>query len=193
MQKSLFAAGVLTLGILSPAIATCQSLADVARAEEARRKTTKKPSKVYTNDDLGRASAAPPPAAVPAATQPAAATAGTPVSSAASKPAPGPKQGETAQASGKDEKYWRDRITSARSALQRSQAFLDALQSHINGLATEFVNMGDPIQRAAIEQKRLGAIAEQERVRADIVQQSKAIASIEDDARRAAVPPGWLR
>jgi len=192
MQKSFFAAGVLMLAVLGPATATGQSLADVARAEEARRKTPKRPSKVYTNDDLGRSTKAPAPAAVASAAEPATATAGSPASPA-SKPVPGVKPGETAPAAGKDEKYWRDRITAARTALERSQAFLDALQSHINGLATEFVNMGDPVQRAAIEQKRLGAIAEQDRVKAEIAQQTKAIVSIEDEARRASVPPGWLR
>ena len=56
-----------------------------------------------------------------------------------------------------------------------------------------FVNMSDPLQRAAIEQKRLEALGEQNRVKADIAVQTKAIAAIEDDARRASVPPGWLR
>ena len=51
----------------------------------------------------------------------------------------------------------------------------------------------DPAQRAAIEKKRLAAIAEQDRVKADIAVQTKAIAAIEDEARRAGVPPGWLR
>ncbi len=188
MRKSFWAAGVLLVFILAPAAALSQSLADVARAEEARRKTkkTKKPSKVYTNDDLGRGGDAP---TNPVVT-PAVATAATP---SAAKPDPGAKPNDPAPGAGKDEKYWRDRITAARAALQRSQAFLDALQSHINGLTTEFVNMSDPVQRAAIEQKRIAAIGEQDRVKADIVQQTKAITFIEDDARRAAVPPGWLR
>ena len=33
---------------------SAQSLADVAKAEEARRKTIKPGAKVYTNEDLGR-------------------------------------------------------------------------------------------------------------------------------------------
>lgn len=192
MQKSFFAAGVLMLAVLGSATATGQSLADVARAEEARRKTPKRPSKVYTNDDLGRSAHAPASAAGAPTAEPASGTAGSPASPAP-KPVPGAKPAETAPAAGKDEKYWRDRIRAARTALERSRAFLDALQSHINGLATEFVNMGDPVQRAAIEQKRLGAIAEQDRVKAEIAQQTKAIVSIEDEARRASVPPGWLR
>ena len=53
--------------------------------------------------------------------------------------------------------------------------------------------MSDPAQRALIEQKRLAAIAEQDRVKADIAKQTKALADIEDEARRANVPAGWLR
>ncbi len=84
-------------------------------------------------------------------------------------------------------------MAGARTALQRSESFAEALQSHINGLYAEFVAMGDPIQRAGIEKKRNEAIAEQDRVKADIAQQKKAIAALEEEARRASVPSGWLR
>jgi hypothetical protein len=168
-----------------------QSLADVARAEEARRKSVKGKAKVYTNENLRGADGAepptPPPVAAPTPTAP---------SDAAAKPAatPGTKPAASAVADpAKDEKYWRNRLAIARDALRRSQTFADALQSQINGLYTEFVNMSDPAQRALIEQKRLAAIAEQDRVKADIVKQTKALADIEDEARRANVPAGWLR
>jgi hypothetical protein len=191
MQSLSLAAGVLTLAILTPAVSSAQSLADVAKAEEARRKTLRGPSKVYTNDDLRGKDAAPRPADVtPAKAAPA--VSGMPQlpssTGAATKPAVPAPPAET-----RDEKYWRSHMGAARAALQRSQAFLDALQSHINGLSTEFVNMNDPLQRAAIEQKRLEALAEQNRVKADIAVQTKAIAAIEDEARRASIPPGWLR
>jgi hypothetical protein len=174
-----------------------QSLADVARAEEARRKTVKGQVKVYTNDTLrgadgGTAPAPPSTPATPAASAPA----GTPTPGAASQPGatPGNKPAAPAAKDGaKDEKYWRDRLASARDALSRSQTFADALQSQINALYTEFVNMSDPAQRSVIEQKRLAAIAEQDRVKADIVKQTKAVADIEEEARRANVPAGWLR
>jgi hypothetical protein len=178
-----------------------QSLADVARAEEARRKAVKGQVKVYTNDTLrgadGGTAPAPPSPVVPSpATPSASAPAGTPTPATASQPgatagskpvAPGAKDGA------KDEKYWRDRLASARDSLSRSQTFADALQSQINALYTEFVNMSDPAQRSVIEQKRLAAIAEQDRVKADIVKQTKALADLEDEARRANVPAGWLR
>jgi len=179
-----------------------QSLADVARAEEARRKAVKGQAKIYTNDTLrgadgGAAPPPPSPASAPALSTPSVpATAGTLApggasqsgTSAESKPA-APAAADTA----KGEKYWRDRVAGARDALSRSQTFADALQSQINALYTEFVNMDDPLRRSVIEQKRLAAIAEQDRVKADIVKQTKAIADIEDEARRASVPADWLR
>jgi hypothetical protein len=181
-----FLIGMAVLAVVIPLAA--QSLADVARAEETRRKAFKGQAKVYTNDDLRGADGGEPPAAPPA---PAPAAAGT-----AAKPAPtaGAKPAATAAADpAKDEKYWRDRLAIARDALQRSQTFADALHSQINGLYTEFVNMSDPAQRAVIEQKRLAAIAEEDRVKADIAKHTKALADIEDEARRANVPAGWLR
>ncbi len=184
-----FLIGAVLLAMAAPVAA--QSLADVARAEEARRKAVKGQGKVYTNETLrgadGGEPPAPPPQPAPAAT-PASGTGDKPAPAAGSKP-PAPRATDAA----KDEKYWRDRLTAARDALSRSQNFADALQSQINGLYTEFVNMDDPIQRAIIEKKRLAAIAEQDRVKADIAKQTKALADIEDEARRANVPAGWLR
>jgi hypothetical protein len=169
---------------LAVSAAAAQSLADVARNEEARRKAVKGGAKVYTNDTLGSAPAeAPKPEPPVAAAKPGAG------GETAKPPA---KPGAVPEAP-KEEKYWRDRIGAARASLQRSQTFAEALESQINALYTEFVNMSDPAQRTIVEQKRLAAIAEQDRVRADIVRYTKAIAEIEDEARRANVPSGWLR
>jgi hypothetical protein len=176
------------LAAATPAVA--QSLADVARAEEARRKTVRGEVKVYTNENLRGADGGEPPAPqrVPTAPATAPGTTAKPAAPGTNKPA-APSVAESL----KDEKFWRDRLTAARDALKRSQTFADALQSQINGLYTEFVNMSDPAQRALIEQKRLAAIAEQDRVKADIGKHTKALADLEDEARKANVPAGWLR
>jgi len=180
--------------LLSPVVVllfTCaaagQSLADVARAEEARRKTVKGQARVYTNDTLRGVDGGPAGSPAPAAT-PAPGSSEKPASLPATKPA-----ATSAPEAAKSEKYWRDRVTAVREAIKRSQVFADALQSQINGLYAEFVNMGDPAQRAVIEQKRLAAIAEQDRVKAEIAKHNLALADIEDEARRASVPAGWLR
>ena len=81
----------------------------------------------------------------------------------------------------------------ARSALERSRIFAEALQSRINGLTTDFVNRDDPAQRAQLELERQRSVAELDRVKREMAEQTKAIAAIEEEARKAGVPPGWLR
>jgi hypothetical protein len=183
----------LTCGVVS-----AQSLADVARKEQERRKTVKAPSRVYTNDDLYKYPAPPPaaPEAKTAENQPS--TDSAPPATAkpelAEKPATvAEKPAAVADPRVKDELYWRGRITEARDALDRSEMFRDALQSRINALTTDVVNRDDPAQQAALAFDRQKSLAELDRVQADIQKQTQQIAAIEEAARRAGVPPGWLR
>jgi hypothetical protein len=172
--------------------ASAQSLAEIAKKEQARRKAIEgakaAPKKVYTNDDLK------PPAtpARPAGDTPAAAPpAGTPAEGSGDQQAAAdqakPPQDE------KGEEYWRARISQAREELRRNEMFLDALQSRVNALSTDFVNRDDPYQRAQIADDRQKALAEMDRVKQDIETVKKQIADIEEEARQAGVPPGWLR
>jgi hypothetical protein len=168
-----------------------QSLADIARAEEARRQTVQKPAKVYTNTDLRAdftAPTAPAAGPTPAADAPAAAGPGGGASGNATPSTPA----EPA-APQKDQAWWSSRMSAARTDLERTRMFAEALQTRINALTTDFVNRDDPAQRAVIEQERNKALAELARVQKDVEAKTKAIADIEDEARRAGVPPGWLR
>jgi hypothetical protein len=185
---------VLTLLALSPAWA--QSLGDVARKEEARRKAVKTAGKVYTNDSLRKepepSTAAPPSPGTPAAGTPAP-SGSQPSGSRAQAQSGEPAAAPQPEPQKRDEKYWRGRINEARQNLARAEVFRDALQSRINALTTDFVNRDDPAQRRVIEMDRVKALAELDRVTKEIAQFKKAIADIEEEARRAAVPPGWLR
>ena len=180
---------VLLAAWLVPAVAAAQSLAGVAKAEEARRKQQPKPAKVYTNQDLKRDPTTPTPAAAPAPPT-ASAPAGMPAPADAPAPAVEPA---APPAAARDQAYWRGRMTAAREQLDRSETFAAALQSRIDALTLDFVNRDDPAQRSVIEQNRLKALAELERVQREIASQTKAITAIEDEARKAGVPAGWLR
>jgi hypothetical protein len=189
---------ILTISVLiGPVVAAAQSeqkqtpapttLVDVQKAEEARRKNVRKPAKVYTNNDLkpDHGTVRPAPAApAPVTPAPGAAVVDLPGGTSGSAPAPEPA---------KDQAYWNGRITTARASLDRSKVLVEALQSRINALTTDFVNRDDPAQRAVIEGDRKTALAELARVRKEIDDQQKAIAAIEEEARRAGVPSGWLR
>lgn len=187
------AAGCLGLLLVAVPLAEGQSLAEIAAKEQARREKIQKPSPVYTNKDLEPSSRPAPP--------PPAADAGTPTAPEADEEAvteegAPPAEGEAPEEEedlAKQEEMWRSRITEARAALERSQMFAEALQSRINALWADFTARDDPAQRAVIEAERRKAIAQLDRVKAEIVAQTKAIADIEEEARRAGVPPGWLR
>jgi hypothetical protein len=55
------------------------------------------------------------------------------------------------------------------------------------------VNRDDPAQRAVILADRDAATAELERVQQEIVAGNAALAAMLEDARRAGIPPGWVR
>ena len=93
----------------------------------------------------------------------------------------------------KEEAQWRDRIKGERDALERSRSFAEALQSRINALNTDFVNRDDPQQRAKVAADRDKAVADLATAKKEIDQHTKAITQIQDEARRAGAPAGWVR
>ena len=175
---SLLAAIIAPLG--------AQLLADLSRQEEQRRKMINRPAKVYTNKDLGQVPPAPsvtPP--TPAAADPA---------READRDKDSKEKSKDGSAGGvKDQAYWTSRLKSLQSQLDKDQTYVDALQSRVNALTTDFVSSGDPVQRTVIERDRQKAMAELDKLKLAIVTDNKAIADLEEEARRAGVPPGWLR
>jgi hypothetical protein len=187
-RLSTVAAAVLMLSG-GTALVSAQSLADVAKKEEERRKSLPRPAKVYTNKDLGAVPAGPPPAA--AGDSKDAKSAQDPKDATAAKdvaPADAKDKGEK-----KDQAYWAGKQKSLRDQIDRDQGYADAMQTRINALTTDFVNRDDPAQKRLIEIERLKALAELARLKKAVMDGNKALADFQEDARRAGVPPGWLR
>jgi hypothetical protein len=202
-------AGALCLTFVASAV-HAQSLADVARREEERRKAVGAPSRVYTNDNLRGSDPAPPPsrsasapaAAAPATSAPASGT--TPASSgsasgqATSTPAGAGAAAKDDAAKGKDgkekgEAYWRQRMQQVRDAQQRAEVVAAALQSRINALSADVVNRDDPAQRGVIAADRDKALQELDRVKKELQEHAKSLADTQEEARRSGVPAGWVR
>jgi hypothetical protein len=193
---------VLTLlaGGMRPLWAQAQSLGDLAQQEEERRKTIKSASKVYTNDDLGNAQ--PPPAARPSAVAEQTASAAAAALAAlqnGSTVQPASPAGQTAPSDKdkgvqKDQAYWAGRMKDLDTQLDRDQTFVAALQTQVNSLTTDFITKGDDLaQRAIIEQNRQKALGELARLQKEVEKDTKAITDLDEEARRAGAPPGWLR
>ena len=158
------------------------SLGEVAKKEQERRKALKNPGKVFTKEDLPKVPATPTPAGAAA-----------PAAAGAAAGEQKPAEEQKPKGDEKDEIYWRGRMTQAREELRRNEMFIQALQSRINALAADFSSRDDPAQRALIGDDRNKAIAELQRVTAEVEALKKAIADIEEEARQAGVPPGWIR
>jgi hypothetical protein len=164
-----------------------QSLAEVAKKEEERRKALKQTAtKTYTNQDL--AAVPPPPPPVPP-------TAG----SEAEKPvAAGPEakdkdKTEKDKGPAKDQAYWSGRMKELRLQLERDQQFAEALQTRISSLSADFVARDDPAQKARIAADKQKALTELDRLKLAIQADKKGLVDLEEEARKAGVPPGWLR
>ena len=180
--RSLVSATLLVGVTAGPLLA--QSLAEVAKKEEERRKAITTPARVYTNKDLTGAPAHPPP---PATATPA-------------PPADAAKTAEKAKAAeadkgkpAKDQAYWAGRMKELQTQVDRDQTYAEALQTRVNSLNADFVNRDDPAQRAVIERDRQKTVAELNRLKQAVVDGKKAITDLAEEARRAGVPPGWLR
>jgi uncharacterized coiled-coil protein SlyX len=170
-----------------------QSLADLAKKEEERRKSTPQPAKVYTNKDLkGQAESSAP---------------GTPDKPAGdskdvakdneakggAKDSKASKETDASKEPVKDQAYWAKTLKTLRDQLARDQDYADAMQTRINSLTTDFVNRDDPAQRAVIETNRQKSVAELARLTKSVQDDKKALADFLEEARRAGIPPGWLR
>jgi hypothetical protein len=193
LKYTVFIAGAAVLVVVGAVAASAQTLGDVARKEAERRKTVKSSGKVYTNDSLR---SEPQPAAPAQAAPPAqAGAAQAPPSQSGVQPG-GAQPGQTPPAQPdetKTEAYWKQRMTAERDGLARAQTFAEALQSRINALTTDFAARSDPAQRDVIGADRQKALAELDRVKKEIEQHTKGIADIQEEARKAGVPAGWVR
>jgi hypothetical protein len=185
----------IALAVASPGVALAQvsstvPLAEVAKKEEARRKTTKKATRVITNANLGANEVNLPPRSMPSFAGSATATPSN--TSPGSPTIPGGKV-EPPNPAQKDQAFWQGRMKTAMDDLNRTEMFAGSLQTKINSLRTDFTNRDNRVEREKIQQELNTSLAELERLNKEVEQKRKAISALEEEARKAGVPPGWLR
>jgi hypothetical protein len=178
-------AGVL-LAVSSTAV-TAQPLAEIARLEKSRRAELAKkaasddaPPKVYTIADVNNSGHL--------------TTGGAPPPSSAEPEEP-PADGEPTDEAGEalDEEAWRSRISAIRESQVRAELMAEALQNRVDSLWADYTARDDPAQRAVLEQNRQTAVDELADTQSQIEALTQEMADIRREARRASVPPGWLR
>ena len=160
-----------------------QSLADVARNTEAARNASagRPRAKVYTNKDLGAIERVP------------AATAAT--NSTAPRPAPAPPapSGDTLLPDVKSEAYWRDRMRPLRERLDRARALADGTKRQAETLMRSADRCFQIGIVCADYTESLRLTEEHKTLAADLASAEREVAALEEEARRAGVPPGWVR
>ena len=175
-----------------PCTGRAQSLADVAKAEAARRKKQTAPTKTYTNETLSGTmlgadvSAAPAP---PAGTGNGATA--TPAASNGATPDAKPKP--EAPDEKKTEAYWKSRVNALQQGLARNKVLTEAMQSRINALNAEALAADDPGRQKTLQGNLVSATVELQRLKQETEQQNKDLLAVQEEARRANIPPGWLR
>jgi hypothetical protein len=171
-------------GFHGPATAGAESLADAARREKARREkvqaATGKATAVVTETELAASKG----------------ELATVLSGPAGRPAArasggAPPRTPAAGGSGSDdrEEYWRSRMGEARARLAAAEARYETLDRAIRlGQPGIYDSNG---RRRAYSLQSLKAMADE--AQAEVEEARRAMARLEDDARRAGALPGWLR
>jgi predicted RNase H-like nuclease (RuvC/YqgF family) len=164
---------------------TGDPVADAARKARAEQKTTPKPKKVFTNDDIP--SSAPPPAPATA--------------DATNKNATQPKAGDQSaqkttdpEDDPKTEAYWRKRARKLRAKLATAEQELDVLQRELSKDQVQYYP--DP-QKALMQQYSRSDINEKtakvDAKKAEVETLKQQVADLEDTVRKAGGDPGWVR
>jgi len=157
-------------------------LVDVSQREAFRRLATQKSQATLTN--LGVPQEPVPPAAVSMGTPPAADSAAKPAETAASGAKPDPKR---------DEGWWRQKMAELRAAAEKDQVAADTLQTRINRLQADSVNIDDPLKQTRARMELVTAIDQLDKMKVQVEADRRAIAALQEEARRLSVPAGWIR
>ena len=99
------------------------------------------------------------------------------------------------EASGSDEQQWRTRAEELRSALSLAQSSVEDLQQRLDGLRndTGMDRVSDPFRLQNIQAEIGQVTADLAGAKMQLEAARRAIEDFEEEARRANVPPGWLR
>jgi len=200
MGRARVVVGAAALLLVVPLIAAAQGLGDASKKEKERREQTKAPkAKTYTQEDL--------PTLPPVANEPATDTGESAPPPATSVPAPSGAQGaapprdagepifqEEAPSDSEgsargDERVWRGRVAQARARVDRARQKHQTLAGLTLVPGYEYQDERGRTVIGSVEQLQGMTAA----AKAELDAAEKALADVLEEARRANVPPGWLR
>lgn len=187
---------LLVLGValsLGRAQAQETSLGDMARQLKAQReKAAKKPTKVYSNDNLPKRQ--PGEALTMAGGMSQEAPPTPPPDSSASGATGGGEAASTGTSGAHDEKYFRAKMAELRDRLETHQRLLNVMQQKQSQGQTQYYS--DPNKTLQQEFSRSDAnkaVDDVAKMQQNIADDEKAMDDLRDQLRREGGEPGWLR
>lgn len=183
-MNAIWQAPAVVLALLAWLTSPSAGLADIAQREALRRQATPRSQASLTNlgmppEPVPVSAVSLPPTEVPPATE-----ARPPAAGAAAATPPEPVRDET---------WWRTKMAEARTTVERGELAAQALQSRINALQADAVNIDDPIRQARARIDLQRALEELDRTTKQLDVDRKTIQALQQEARRLNVPAGWIR
>jgi hypothetical protein len=174
---------IVLIGGLALESTSAQSLGELARREEERRRQIT-PGKQYTNADLPQTQSA----TAPAVTQPDSGPAAPAIDPQPAKAADAHE--ETAPARGRekrDETYWRARARELGGHVQRTQTEIGSLEARLAELETQAATSPDA------RRERDVTAAQLRKLRQNLLSFTKEVERFEQRARADRVPADWIK
>lgn len=204
--KVLILAAVGLILMLVASLAAAQSLGDVARRERQKQaKETKKPVKVFTNDDIP----APPPAEEAKPAEPSSASEGTPAESAeqpATQPTEQPAAQTTAEEAApptaeetkpadkqKTRDYWQGRFRAAKQRIADAEELQRLAEDELSLLQLQQARELDPVVKSDLDAQIQAKNTELESKRAATAKARKALEDLQKEFKDSGAPEDWSR
>ncbi len=181
--------------LLLAALASAQSLGELARKQRELKAGQPKATKVYNNDNIPKSGGL--------------STSDTPMPTAAdkeklakegeaAKAGEGAKTGEAAgkaaKPSAEEEKAWRDRFTKLRADVTAAERTLDLYQRELNLANIQYYSNPDQAMREQTMRTEINSKTKDvEQQKAAVEAARKALADAEDELQKKGLPPGWAR
>jgi chromosome segregation ATPase len=83
-------------------------------------------------------------------------------------------------------------MAAAREHVSRTRIQLEAMRSRVGRLAGAALNAANPAEQSQVQREQQETLQEYDRLRADVERYERGLTELEEQARQAGVPPGWL-
>lgn len=93
----------------------------------------------------------------------------------------------------KDETWWGARVQQLTEAIARTDTALESISVELAGLERDIAARDDPAQRSQLVTRRAALLDERQKRQRERRAQDASLEALLEEARKAGVPPGWLR